>query len=323
MHVNGQLRFAGLEQYAADPATFLFDGRIYWDTVKKILRVYNSAGSRWENSNKVENLAADPVSNLYAGRLYYNTVTDELKIYDDALAKFIGMSFPTTVGNANKGLRVNEAGTAAEWSFIESLQQLAVDPVANLYEGRVYWNTVTGEPKIYFGAAWKTYAPPDVTGNAGLYLFTDGFSMIWATAMAASLPIQTGNAQKFLQTDGTLESWQFVQPQFNVTCNDNQAAELNITGLVYDKLTYNGAKLLYAIDRTDGATPRSAIGELYLRYDINNDTWNIHRANEFGDFPGVIFFINSAGQVRYTSDAMGGTYAGEMHITQVATLGNL
>jgi len=104
MHVNGQLRFAGLEQYASDPVTFLFDGRVFWDTAKKILRVYNSAGSRWENSNKVENLAADPVANLYAGRLYYNTVTDTLKIYDDTLAAFIGISFPTVVVNAESAL---------------------------------------------------------------------------------------------------------------------------------------------------------------------------------------------------------------------------
>ena len=99
--------------------------------------------------------------------------------------------------------------------------------------------------------------------------------------------------------------------------------ELNITGLVYDKLTYNGVKLAYVIDRTDGSTPRSSIGELWLRYDLGNDTWNIHRANHFGDNDGVSFVINSSGQVRYTSDSMGGTYVGNMQITQIATMGNL
>lgn len=323
MHVNGQLRFAGLEQLASDPVTSLFEGRVYWNTATKILRIYNKTNSRWENSNKIENLAADPVTNLYAGRLYYNTVSNQLRVYDAELPAWVEISFPTVVGNANKNLRVNEAADGVEWSFKGSLEQLAVNPVANLYQGRTYWNTAANDPRIFIGVAWLTFGIPDVTGNSGLYLFTDGITAVWASAIAGTLPIQTGNEQKFLQTDGTLESWQHVQPQFNVSVNDNQVAELNITGLVYDKTVYNGVKLGYVIDRTDGATPRSTIGEFWLRFHSNNNSWDLHRANEFGDFPGVTFIVNAAGQVRYTSDSMGGTYSGNMKITQIATMGNI
>lgn len=322
MHVNGQLRFAGLEQLAADPVTALFEARTYWNTATKILRVYNASSSRWENSDKVQNLAANPITNLYPGRLYYNTVSRQLRIYDDTAAAFIEVSFPNITGQANKHLKTNNAGTGVEWTLQTVFENLAADPVTELYTGRVYWNTTVNEPRMRLGAVWQTFGVPDVAGNSGLYLFTDGVTAIWATAGAGSLPIQTGNAGRHLFTNGTIESWQFVQPQFNVAIVDNQAAELNITGLVYDKLTFNGIKLGFVIDRTDGATPRSTIGELFLRYDTNNDVWNIHRT-EFGDFPGVTFFINSSGQVRYTSDSMGGTYVGNMQITQISTMGNL
>lgn len=48
---------------------------------------------------------------------------------------------------------------------------------------------------------------PSQTGNAGLFLATNGSSLSWSSAASAVLPSQSGNSGKYLTTDGTTASW--------------------------------------------------------------------------------------------------------------------
>ena len=47
MIVNGPLDIAGLEPLTTDPVAFLWKGRVYFNTVSNVPRVYN--GTLWEN----------------------------------------------------------------------------------------------------------------------------------------------------------------------------------------------------------------------------------------------------------------------------------
>jgi hypothetical protein len=57
---------------------------------------------------------------------------------------------------------------------------------------------------------------PSQTGNAGLFLATDGTSLTWSSVSSAVLPSQSGNSGKFLTTNGTSASWGSVT---NITGN--------------------------------------------------------------------------------------------------------
>jgi hypothetical protein len=79
-------------------------------------------------------------------------------------------------------------------------------------------NDKTGDPlrtaftkvNANFTELYNKSTIPTQSGNAGLYLATDGSNLIWTSVTGvggASLPLQTGNSGKYLTTNGTNASW--------------------------------------------------------------------------------------------------------------------
>lgn len=107
------------------------------------------------------------------------------------------------------------------------------------------------------------------------------------------------------------------------TIADNQSSYADITGLVFDKDSYQAVKVWYTIFRTDATTPRREVGFFWLMYDSTNG-WTLSRTSEI---PGSMDALNiadslavtSAGQVQYKSDSMGGTYQGFMQWKAIIT----
>lgn len=85
----------------------------------------------------------------------------------------------------------------------ESIKSLAdVNSTMTPTEGQLLtWNNTTA----VWEAANAPVSLPDQTGNAGLYLTTNGTTASWSSV--ESVPSQTGNAFKVLSTDGTNLTW--------------------------------------------------------------------------------------------------------------------
>lgn len=95
--------------------------------------------------------------------------------------------------------------------------------------------------------------------------------------------------------------------------SDNQAAYANISGLVFDKDVTQAVILNYTIIRTDGSVYRRETGTIRLGYDPVA-LWQMIRTGAFADALNTAdsLFITTTGQVQYKSDAMGGTYQGQI-----------
>lgn len=95
---------------------------------------------------------------------------------------------------------------------------------------------------------------------------------------------------------------------------DNQSAYANISGLVFDKDDIQSVVLNYTIIRTDGTNYRRETGHMRLGYDPVNG-WRLIRTGSFDDSlntADAIAVVSSTGQVQYKSDAMGGSYQGQI-----------
>lgn len=101
---------------------------------------------------------------------------------------------------------------------------------------------------------------------------------------------------------------------------NNQVAAANLAGLIYDKATTYGVRLLCHLSRRT-ATPGSevvAIGELRARYLPSADSWDLHDEWQGDEAHGVTFSITNTGQIQYvSSNIAGSTYVGELRVTDV------
>ena len=91
-----------------------------------------------------------------------------------------------------------------------------------LQEGALYFNTTDDKMKVYSGSAWVDVAPvatsitvsqiSDYTGTATELNYTDGVTSPIQTQLDAKAvyPDQTGNAGLYLTTDGSITSWSAV-----------------------------------------------------------------------------------------------------------------
>lgn len=66
---------------ANEPATNLFEGRMYFNTDLNLVRVYD--GAKWVDAS-IAIVATDPTTELYEGRIIYNTTSNMIKSYDGA-----------------------------------------------------------------------------------------------------------------------------------------------------------------------------------------------------------------------------------------------
>lgn len=108
--------------------------------------------------------------------------------------------------------------------------------------------------------------------------------------------------------NGTVNETQF-------TIADNQAAYVDITGLLLDQTVTRAVRIDYTIYRTDGAgTSRREMGSLFCAYKPIAATWALSRSQVLDDALNVAssLQITNAGQIQYKSDSVGGTYSGKM-----------
>lgn len=184
----------------------------------------------------------------------------------------------------------------------------------------------------------------NAAGNAS-NLFTDGnpstgvpatvVEMTWLNAVQEEIAKAIEGAG--LTLDGLSTGAQLVQAIQAISNNgggvagakvaiaNTQVSPADVTGLVFDKTKYYGARILFQINRqSDTAlSERVANGELYVRYRAQSDSWEITESSvgSEADSHGVTFSITNAGQVQYVSDTLSGTnYVGFVRFADVKRL---
>lgn len=109
INLSGNQIVAGsFEKLASDPATNLFEGRLYYNTAIDIVRIYD--GAKWVDSG-IPIVSADPSTGNYEGRIVYNTTADAIKFYNGATWDGVGAGSITSISNADGNIVVT--GTTA------------------------------------------------------------------------------------------------------------------------------------------------------------------------------------------------------------------
>lgn len=98
---------------------------------------------------------------------------------------------------------------------------------------------------------------------------------------------------------------------------NNQAAGVDITGLLFDKTIYKGAQIDCDLYRQTDSSNLWESGTIYVTHDPVADVWRITWASHFLDC-NCTFEISATGQVSYKSDNMAGAnYEGKIRITNI------
>lgn len=103
-----------------------------------------------------------------------------------------------------------------------------------------------------------------------------------------------------------------------LTVSNDQTADTNFTGLIFDKDSYTAYKMEYRIHRSDGTSDRMEVGYLTASY---KSAWTYSRRIDHGDDAlnmgsDSLAVDSTTGQLTYKSDNMpGGTYSGEFEYT--------
>lgn len=87
---------------------------------------------------------------------------------------------------------------------------------------------------------------------------------------------------------------------------NNQAAAVNLTGVVFDATKYSAAKITAELRRKTATQEVACIATINIIYNALAATWGIDSQFD-GDACGVVFSINNAGQIKYTSDDLTGS----------------
>jgi hypothetical protein len=91
---------------------------------------------------------------------------------------------------------------------------------------------------------------------------------------------------------------------------NNQTTPIAVTNLVFDSAVTKSASIDYYVYRVIDSTEYAEVGQLRVVYKDISNTWVLDRTHG-GDDAGVLFDINSLGQVTYTSSNLGaGVYSG-------------
>lgn len=107
------------------------------------------------------------------------------------------------------------------------------------------------------------------------------------------------------------KNFQTIATGTQFTIADNQASPANVTGLILDKTKLRTQVIHWQVYRKStggGGQTRVQVGRMFCYWD--DSSWHLEQEVLSVADAGVIFDINtSSGQITYTSDANGGTYA--------------
>jgi hypothetical protein len=143
--------------------------------------------------------------------------------------------------------------------------------------------------------------------------------------ISASQISSTGAQSRFNEALGVFQissngtSWQNVSidgiyPQ-KFTVANNQTTALALAGLAIDPTKYVGLKFTVEISILTSSVETFEMGTILASYKAGAGTYDIRFASNFDD-SGVVFSINSTGQILYTSSNVAGTsYSGILRIT--------
>lgn len=92
------------------------------------------------------------------------------------------------------------------------------------------------------------------------------------------------------------------------TIADNISSFTNVTGLAFSTSLVRSFEIEYNVFRTDGTTPQVEVGLMHGVY--NGTSWELSR--DYTGEAGMTYEITNAGQFRYKSTSVGGTYSGSM-----------
>ena len=118
----------------------------------------------------------------------------------------------------------------------------------------------------------------------------------------------------FRQVGGNTEAT-VSEATYEQSIANGQVAAADITYLALNSAVQVGAIVEYDITRkTDTASSEKRTnGKLRIVYRIQAGTWHLEDEHSFDSDDGVLFSINSAGQVQYTSDTIAGdNYVGKI-----------
>lgn len=141
-------------------------------------------------------------------------------------------------------------------------------------------------------------------------------------ALNALLPSQTGNGGKVLKTDGTNTSWVSVPTvsagdinETTFAAANNQAVAANVTGLAFANASVRSfkAQVSVAIDAT------GSLFEAFELLGVQHGTGWYMSVSSVGDNSGIIFSIDTTGQVKYTSTNVTGFVANDMRFRAQVT----
>jgi hypothetical protein len=107
------------------------------------------------------------------------------------------------------------------------------------------------------------------------------------------------------------------QAPINQNILNDQAAS-NVTGLAaLNPAETKGMCFSFDIERKTATQSRHEIGKVYITRDTANNQWLISQSSVLDD-SGVVLSITSGGQLQYATDELtGGTYSGELKITDI------
>ena len=105
--------------------------------------------------------------------------------------------------------------------------------------------------------------------------------------------------------------------QYQQSILNNQAAPLDITGLVFDKTNYKAAQISFELYRQTDSENAQEIGHLFASHNSWTNQWRISLSSNLDD-AGVEFTITAAGQVQYTSSNIAGAnYQGKLRVANI------
>jgi len=135
---------------------------------------------------------------------------------------------------------------------------------------------------------------------------------------AQGITPDTGDETQVAQAIAAFVGTGGVQTNFTIVNNQNVA--LDLTGLVFDKVTIKSVRILFDIHRESVGNNLNEMGELFVLFDPVADDWILSFDSKFDDSE-VIFTITAAGQIQYTSSNLtGGSYVGVLRVNDIRTI---